>query len=51
MILVIEHIEKIPVERMDVLYFGEIIEDVDETLADGLMAKFDLSGGRDTLRM
>lgn len=46
MILVVEHIEEIPVEWMDVLYFWEIIKDVNQFLIDGVLAKLNLKSSR-----
>lgn len=50
-VFVVEDIEEVAVEGVDVLYFGEVVEDVGQFLVDGVLAEFDLGGGRGTLRM
>ena len=50
-VFVVEDIEEVAVEGVDVLYFGEVVQDVGQFLVDGVLAEFDLGGGRSTLRM
>ena len=50
-VFVVEDIEEVAVEGVDVLYFGEVVQDVGQFLVDGVLAEFDLGGGRGTLRM
>lgn len=51
MILIVEHVEEVPIEGMDVLNLREIIKDVDQLLIDNLLAKFDLHHTGITFRM
>lgn len=43
MIFIVKNIEEVSVEGVDVFNFGEVLEDVDETFVDGVLAEFDLS--------
>ena len=50
-ILVVENVEEVAVERMDVLYFGEVVEDVSKTFVDCVLTEFYLSGQECTFRI
>ena len=43
-IFIIENVEEVTIKGMDVLDFGEVIEDVGESLVNGVLAEFYLSG-------
>ena len=51
MIFIVKNIEEVSVEGVDVFNFGEVLEDVDETFVDGVLAEFDLNERGDTFRM
>ena len=43
-IFIIENVEEVTIKGMDVLDFGEVVEDVCESLVNGFLAEFYLSG-------
>lgn len=43
MVLIIEDIEEVAVERVDVLNFGEVFEDIIEFFVESLLAELDLA--------
>ncbi len=45
MVLIVEDVEKVAVEGVDVFHLREILEDVQQFLVDGVLAKLDLGEG------
>lgn len=50
-VFIVEHVEQVRVEGVDVLHLREVVEDVEQTLSDRVLAEFDLGVRRGTLRM
>lgn len=51
MVLIVEDVEEVSVEGVDVFDFGEVVEDVDESFVDGVLAELDLNVGGGTFLM
>ena len=45
MVFVIENIEKVTIERMDILHFREVVQDIQQFLVDCVLTEFNLSHG------
>jgi len=51
MVFIVKDIEKISIEGVNVLNFREIVKDVNQSLVDRVLAKFNLNGIEGTFLM
>lgn len=51
MILIVQYIEEVTVERMNILNFGEILKNVSKSFIDSFLAEFNLNENECTFRM
>lgn len=50
-VFIVEHVEEVRVEGVDVLHLREVVQNVQQTLSDRVLAEFDLTISWSTLRM